>query len=269
MGSLQGCRYSTSLAEFVETQKRYNELLDNHEMFWKQRSKSLWLKEGDMNSQYFHSTASTRKRKNMIGRLWNNSSRWCTNSTKVNSLVMEYFSNLYHSEGSASEDILSCVATKITTEQNHNLLEPFMSIDVRDALFSIQLDKSPGSNGMNPAFYHKFWDIVEGDVTAACLSFIDTCEFPVGLNATAIVLIPKKSQPEYLTDLQPIDLCNVLYKIMAKMLANRMKSVLSSIISENQSAFVLGRAITDNILTSAEIMHYLKWERQGKTGTAA
>ena len=130
-------------------------------------------------------------------------------------------------------------------------------------------DKSPGPDGMNPAFFQKFWHIVGGDVTAACLHFIDNCEFPNELNATAIVLIPKKSKPECLADLRPIALCNVLYKIVAKMLANRMKAVLSSIISENQSAFVPGRAITDNILISAEIMHYLKRKRQGKTGIAA
>ena len=106
-------------------------------------------------------------------------------------------------------------------------------------------------------------------MTVAWLSFIDTCEFHVGLNATAIMFIAKKSQPEYLTYLRPIALCNVLYKIVAKILANRMKNVLSSIISENQSAFMPGRAITDNILTSAEMMHYLKWKRQRKTETIA
>ena len=122
----------------------------------------------------------------MIRRLRNNSGQWCTNSAEVNSLLVEYFSNLYHSEGNASEDILACVATKITAEQNQELLEPFTATDVRDALFSMHPDKSPGLDGMNPAFFQKFWHIVGGDVTAACLSFIDTCEFFVGLNVTAI-----------------------------------------------------------------------------------
>ncbi|KAH9786028.1 reverse transcriptase domain-containing protein [Citrus sinensis] len=233
------------------------------------RSKSLWLKEGDMNSRYFHSTASKRKRQNMIGRLWNSAGQWCSNPAVVNSLIGEYFSKLFHLEGSTSAYIISCVATKITAAQNQELLEPFTAIDVRDALFSMHPDKSPGPDGMNPVFFQKFWHIVGGDVTAACLNFIDNCEFPDELNATAIVLIPKKSKPEYLADLRPIALCNVLYKIVAKMLANRMKAVLSLIISENQSAFVPGRAITDNILISAEIMYYLKRKRQGKTGIVA
>ncbi|KAH9683739.1 reverse transcriptase domain-containing protein [Citrus sinensis] len=252
MGSLKGCRDQTSVADFLESRKCYNELLHNHEVFWKQRSKSLWLKEGDMNS-----------------RLRNSSGQWCSNPAEVNSLIGEYFSKLFHSEGSISAEIISCVATKITTAQNQKLLEPFTATDVRDALFSMHPDKSPGPDGMNPAFFQNFWHIVGGDVTAACLHFIDTCEFPDELNATAIVLVPKKSNPEYLADLRPITLCNVLYKIVAKMLANRMKAVLSSIITENQSAFVPGRAITDNILISAEIMHYLKRKRQGKTGIAA
>lgn len=171
---------------------------------------------------------------------------------------MEYFSKLFQSEGSTSADILSCVATKITAAQNQELLEPFTATDVRDALFSMHPDKSPGPDGMNSTFFQKFWHIIGGDVTAACLSFIDKCEFPDELNVTAIVLIPKKSQPEYLAYLRPIALCNILYKIVAKMLANCMKAVLSSIILDNQSVFVPGRVITDNILISAELMHYLK-----------
>ncbi|XP_024042769.1 uncharacterized protein LOC112099586 [Citrus clementina] len=90
----------------------------------------------------------------------------------------------------------------------------------------------------------------------------------MGLNDTSIVLIPKKPKPEMLSDMRPIALCNVLYKIVAKMLANRMKLVMGSVVSEFQSAFVPSRAITDNILISSEIMHFLKRKRQGKFGVA-
>lgn len=130
-------------------------------------------------------------------------------------------------------------------------------------------DKSPGPDRMSPAFYQKFWHIVGKDVISACLNFIHDCSFPVGLNDTSIVLIPKKHKPELLSDMRPIALCNMLYKIISKMLANRMKSVLDVVISDSQSAFIPGRAITDNIIISAEIMHFLKRKRQGKNGVAA
>lgn len=93
--------------------------------------------------------------------------------------------------------------------------------------------------------------------------------FPAGLNDTSIVLIPKKPKPELVSDMRPIALCNVLYKIISKMLDNLMKPVLDLIISDFQSAFVLGRAITNNIILSPEIMHFLKRKRQGKHGVAA
>lgn len=103
----------------------------------------------------------------------------------------------------------------------------------------------------------------------ACLKFLQDASFPVGLNDTSIVLIPKKHRPKFLSDMRPIALCNVLYKIISKILANRMKLVLDLVISDSQNAFVPGRAITDNIIISTEIMHFFKRKRQGKNGIAA
>lgn len=92
---------------------------------------------------------------------------------------------------------------------------------------------------------------------------------PTELNETILVLIPKKKFPEYVSDLRPNALCKVLYKIIAKVLPNCLKSVLPSVISENQSAFILNRLITNNILIAYELVHFLKRKRSGKTGCAA
>lgn len=167
------------------------------------------------------------------------------------------------------DEVLDCVKVRINVEKNQTLMEPFIAADVHDAIFSMHPNKSPGPDGMNPAFYQKFWHIVGNDISIAFLDCISNCAFPAALNDTSIVLITKKTQPERLADVRPIALCNVLYKIIAKMLANRMKVILGSPISEAQSAFVPGRAITDNILISEELVHYLKWKRQGKEGVAA
>ncbi|KAH9767472.1 reverse transcriptase domain-containing protein [Citrus sinensis] len=258
MHQLRGKRDEVSLTDFIEARDRYNELLHSHEVYWKHRSKTFWLRDGDSNSKFFHAMASTRKCTNTLIKLRNQEGQWCTNPEDVNNLICEYFTTLFTAGICSYGDVLNCVESKITDAQNQSLLEPFAAEDVQSAVFDMQPDKSPGPDGMNPAFYQKFWNVVGTDITEACFRFIRDCSFPDGLNETSIVFIPKKKQIEFLTDVRPISLCNVLYKIVAKMLANRMKMVLGLIISDSQSAFVLGRAIADNVLISAEIMHFLK-----------
>ena len=255
--------------EFTEAKNRYNALLHSHEVFWKQRAKSLWLKEGDMNSRFFHATASARKRKNSLARLRNSQGQWSSNQDEIDGMIVDFFSLLYETEGCSSEDVLACIESSISEDHNTMLLAPFSAREVKDALFEMHLDKSPGPDGMNSTFYKKFWHIVGKDVVHAALEFITNCTLPVGVNDTSIVLIPKNQQPETLADMRPIALCNVLYKIVSKMLTNRMKIVLPTVISNAQSAFIPGRAITDNIIISAEVMQFLKRKRQGKHGSAA
>lgn len=133
----------------------------------------------------------------------------------------------------------------------------------------MHLDKSPGIDGLNPGFFQTYWDIVGDSIVKVCNDFINSGSLPSNLNQTHIVLIPKKKNPETMVDLRSIALCNVAYKILTKALANRLKPILNHIISENQSAFVLGRLITDNIIVAYEMQHFLKRKTQGEVGYAA
>lgn len=99
-------------------------------------------------------------------------------------------------------------------------------------------DKSPGSDGFNPAFYKKFWGVLGQDIISACKKWLDDGVFPSDLNNTNVVLLPKCDNPKSMKDLWPISLCNVVYKIISKVLCNRLKRVLPQLVDESQSTFI-------------------------------
>ena len=129
--------------------------------------------------------------------------------------------------------------------------------------------KAPRPDGMAPIFYQKYWDIVGHDLTVSILSCLKDGSLLKKSNHTHICLIPKGKNPESVKDFRPISLCNVIYKIIAKVLANRLKKILPNIISETQSAFVPGRLISDNILIAFETLHHMKLMKGNKQGYMA
>lgn len=170
-------------------------------------------------------------------------------------LILDYFSDLYSPSNIHSESILDDFPVLLGADSNETLLAPITLDEVKRAVFSMHLDKSPGPDGFNPCFFQKNWEIVSRDVHQLVVSSFQQCSFPRILNSTILVLIPKKSKHKRMQDLRPIALCNVLYKIISKVIANQLKTVLQFIISENQCVFLSGRYITDNILISFVILH--------------
>lgn len=100
------------------------------------------------------------------------------------------------------------------------------------------------------------------------LGAINNKTIPDGWNNTTIVMIPKTEKPDKVTQFRPISLCNVVYKVILKMLSNRLKVILPDIISDHQSAFVLGRLTTDNILLAYECIHTMQ-KKKRKRGLCA
>ena len=116
--------------------------------------------------------------------------------------------------------------------------------------------------------FRSFWHIVGDSVVLAVLDFLNNGNMLLDINHTNIVLTPKVKNPERMFEFRPISLCNVIYKIISKVLANRLKHVLPQILSPTQSAFVPGRLITD-LLVAYETLHTMHSRKKGKKGSLA
>jgi hypothetical protein len=156
----------------------------------------------------------------------------------MKTIAHNYFVDLFQKSVGGQEEVINAVPSMITLEDNEMLTCPFLIEEFREAIFYMQADKSPGPNGYNPGFYQHFWDLCSHDIFTAGCHWLNSGVFPPNLNFTNIVLIPKGESQTSMKDWRPITLCNVLYKITAKVLANRLKKVLNKRISDNQSAFV-------------------------------
>uniref|UniRef100_A0A803NP78 Reverse transcriptase domain-containing protein n=1 Tax=Cannabis sativa TaxID=3483 RepID=A0A803NP78_CANSA len=159
---------------------------------------------------------------------------------------------------------LNGIRRSVTTEQNDALLQLVSSKEVKQSLFQMHPDKAPRPDGMGPDFYQIHWDTVGFDIVQLVTDFFVTENLLLGLNDTHLVLIPKKKHFSTMGDLRPIALCNVSYKILSKVLANRMRDLIDHVISPTQSAFIPGRLVSNNIMIAFEIMHYLKRKTKGK-----
>jgi hypothetical protein len=122
---------------------------------------------------------------------------------------------------------------------------------------------------MPAIFYKKFWHMVGPKIRDKVLGVLNGGQMPMGWNETTIMLISKVSSPEKIIEFRLISLCNVLYKLISKVLSNRLKMILPHIISPCQSAFVPGRMITDNVLLAYEITHMMHRRKGNRDGLVA
>ena len=116
-------------------------------------------------------------------------------------------------------------------------------------------NKAPGPDGFNSFFFKRCWPIVGKDILAGVHSFFTSGKLLGEVNSTFIALVPKVANPTKVSDFRPISCCNtLLYKCITKLIANRIKHALPSLISPGQSAFIQGRSLSDNIILAQELM---------------
>ena len=126
--------------------------------------------------------------------------------------------------------------------------------EITAAFMSIHPHKAPGPDGFNGHFFRSTWASIGEEIISGIKYFFETGRLLKELNTTTISLVPKVTNPSILNDYRPISCCSTIYKCISKVIANRLKRVLPSLIDKAQSAFIKGRHISDNILLTQELM---------------
>ena len=259
-----------NIVSLRETQIELNCWLDKQDSMWYQRSRLNWFQGGDQNTAYFHSKATSRFQKNNIDGLLDQNNVWKEDLRDIENIVLDYYSNLFKSSNPVEfTKLLQSVEQKVIVEMNTMLIDEFKEFEVSRALKQMYPLKSPGPDGAPPLFFQHFWPNTASVVTKTLLDFLNLGIIPPKFNEIHIVLIPKIKDPKRVTDYRPISLYNVIYKLVLKTLANRLKKILPKIISDTQSAFVHSRLITVNVLVAFEIMHHINQKKIGKIGEMA
>ena len=172
---------------------------------------------------------------------------------------MEFFRDLFRSSDPFDlETLFTGFSSRVTDDMNVKLTAPVLAEEIRAATFSVKGSSVPREDGLTGAFYQKYWHIIGHGLTSEIQDFFRTSVMPEGWNHTLISLLLKITKPTKIQDMRPISLCSVQYKVISKILCNRLKKVLPQIISETQGAFVSGTLISDNTLIAHEMVHGLK-----------
>jgi hypothetical protein len=218
-----------------------------------QQSRSLWLKEGDANSKYFHSVLTSRRRGNAISVIQVDGAT-LEGVVPIRQAVFSHFARHFKALNVERPGCENLNFRQLTLLQSGGLTKPFSEAEVKAAVWDCDNYKSPGPDEINFGFYKDFWEDLRADVMRFISEFHQNGKLTKGINSTFIALIPKIDSPQRLNDFRPISLVGSLYKILAKVLANRLRLVIGSVISESQTAFVKDRQILDGVPIANEVV---------------
>lgn len=234
---------TTSFNSVAKALEVWNHWACIEERFYVQKSRITWLGYGDQNTIFFHKIVQTRTSFNAIRKLILQNGEIITDPTAIKTAAATYFASFLgppvsHEPTETLIDLPGLLEYRCPDHTAALLIHPISEAEIKNVLFPMPSNKAPGPDGYPAEFYRAAWPIISRDFTVAVQSFFIYGFLPKGVNATTLALIPKVQGAETLKDFRPISCCNILYKVISKVLANRIKVLLPQLIEPNQCAFV-------------------------------
>ncbi|GKV16725.1 hypothetical protein SLEP1_g27324 [Rubroshorea leprosula] len=242
----------------------YQQVLFEEEVLWFQKSRVEWIASGDRNTTFYHLSTITRRCRNKVGAL-KIDGVWTEEPQILKNHVLNFFVHLFSRSSSTNPVPLASVShPSIDASEHPTLIKPATEEEVRIALFSMKGLKSPGPDGIQALFYQRNWDTVKGTFLDFVNKALSNGYFDPDLARAHVVLIPKEHSLDTVQKFRPISLLNVAYKVLSKVLVNRLWPYLQELIGPQQSSFLSGRSTTDNIILTQEVVHSMQQLRGGR-----
>ncbi|GJY17101.1 RNA-directed DNA polymerase, eukaryota [Tanacetum coccineum] len=257
----KGDASSDTLHKRAEVVKSIQEVDKLCAMEASQKAKIKWAIEGDENSKYYHGILN-KKRNQLSIRGVLVEGDWVENPNMVKNEFLNHFKNRFDRPKSVRPMLNMEFPHHLNSMQQLDLEAEVSNEEIKKAVWDCGVDKSPGPDGFTFGFYKRFWSLIEKDVLAAVKYFFHYSRIPKGCNSSFIALIPKTPEAKMVKDFRPISLIGSLYKIIAKILANRLVVVLGDIVNEVQSAFVADRQILDGPFILNEVLQWCKLKKK-------
>eukprot|EP00253_Pinus_taeda_P025327 PITA_25327 len=245
-----------TLDKEAELQQKLLKASSAEEEYWRVKYRRLWLKAGDRNSAFFHKQAQARKNFNSISKI-NVENITHRDLQSIKKVAFLHFKNLYSEKETLgqSSSLINEVPSLISARKNQPLEAEVTKEEIKIALFFMALDKAPGPDGFTTRFLQNCWQIVEKDLCKMIRKSQACQKLGGNINLAFLALIPKEKGANTFSRFHPISLCNIGYKLITKVIANRLKTILPSIIPENRGGFIQGRQIVDNYILVQEAIH--------------
>lgn len=230
------------------------------EMFFRQRSRIKWLEAGDLNTQFFHRITMVRNALNGITYLLRGDGSRSQSLKEVHQIAAAHFAGILCTlRGSYCmflPEYMTRVILTVCTPAHQDLLSaPVTAALIKTTLFKLSLNRTPGPDGLTAEFFRALWSLLGDEVCTVILDFFKSRFMPSGLNSTSLILIPKRPGADNIQDFRPISCLNTLYKVISRILADRLKEILPDLVLPNQTGFIKNRLLLENVLLASEVLN--------------